>query len=49
MKAELTTGMSRSQVTPAAGSLGKLVQPAGVQAGQLGPAVGTVLGPQRDC
>lgn len=36
-------------MTLAAGSLGEVVEPARVQAGQLRSAVGTVLGPQRGC
>lgn len=47
LESEPTTGVSGTQVTLAAGSLGKVMEPAWVQAGQLCSAVGTVLGPQR--
>ena len=44
-----TAGVSGAQVTLAAVSMGKVVKPAGVQAGQLCSAIRTVLGPQRGC
>lgn len=47
LESEPTTGVSRTQMTLAAGSLGKVMEPAWVQAGQLCSTVGTVLGPQR--
>lgn len=46
-EAQPTTGVSGAQVTLAAGSLGKVMEPAWVQTGQLCSTVGTILGPQR--